>query len=173
VVDYARTFDLPAVVFRMSCIYGPHQQGNEDQGWVAHFLIRALEGRPLTIYGDGKQVRDVLYVDDLVNAMLLAQHNIGRLSGQAFNIGGGSANTLSLLELLEQIEALHGERPLVSFAETRPGDQRFYVSDIRAFMAATGWTPTVGVRPGIERLGGWLLEQKGRRLTRSVGELVQ
>jgi CDP-paratose 2-epimerase len=173
VVDYARTFDLPAVVFRMSCIYGPHQQGNEDQGWVAHFLIRALAGQPLTIYGDGKQVRDVLYVDDLVNAMLLAQHNIGRLSGQAFNIGGGPANTLSLLELLEQIEALHGERPLVSFAETRPGDQRFYVSDIRAFMAATGWTPTVDVQQGIERLGGWLLEQKGSRLARALGELVR
>ncbi|HYF63073.1 MAG TPA: NAD-dependent epimerase/dehydratase family protein [Herpetosiphonaceae bacterium] len=173
VIDYARTFDLPAVVFRMSCIYGPHQQGNEDQGWVAHFLIRALEGRPLTIYGDGKQVRDVLYVDDLVNAMLLAQHNIGRLSGQAFNIGGGAANTLSLLELLDQIGELHGERPLAGFAATRPGDQRFYVSDIRAFQAATGWTPTVGVREGIERLAAWVLESKGGALARAAGELAR
>jgi len=173
VIDYARTFDLPAVVFRMSCIYGPHQQGNEDQGWVAHFLIRALEGQPLTIYGDGKQVRDVLYVDDLVNAMLLAQHNVGRLSGQAFNIGGGPANTLSLLELLDQIAGLHGERPLAGFAETRPGDQRFYVSDIRAFMAATGWTPTVGVEQGIERLAGWVLEHTGVALARTAGELVR
>src|SRR5205807_203307 len=92
---------LAAVVFRMSCIYGPHQFGNEDQGWVAHFLIRARQGHTITIYGDGRQVRDVLYVEDLVNALTLAGSNAQRLRGQAFNIGGGPGNTLSLLELID------------------------------------------------------------------------
>src|SRR5207253_8024189 len=100
VLDYARTFGLPAVVFRMSCIYGLHQMGTEDQGWVAHFLIRAIEGKPLILYGDGLQVRDILFADDLVDAFLLAQANIHTLSGQAFNIGGGLGNTISLIELL-------------------------------------------------------------------------
>src|SRR4029450_5839093 len=99
VLDYARIYGLPAVVFRMSCVYGPHQRGTEDQGWVAHFLLRALAGEPLTVYGDGAQVRDVLHVTDLVDAMLLAQDEIDDLSGSAFNVGGGPANTLSLLEL--------------------------------------------------------------------------
>lgn len=174
VIDYARTFNLPATVFRMSCIYGPHQQGNEDQGWVAHFLIRAIEGQPLTIYGDGKQVRDVLFVSDLIDALLLAQDNIGQLAGQAFNIGGGPANTLSLLELLDDIARLHGERPLARFATTRPGDQRFYVSDVRAFGQLTGWRPTVDVQTGVERLYAWLLEARGRSALRhAVQELAQ
>src|SRR5207248_756250 len=106
VLDYARTFGLRTAVFRMSCIYGPHQFGNEDQGWVAHFLIRAMQGRPITIYGDGRQVRDILFVEDLVNAFLLAHEHIGDISGQAFNIGGGPANTISLLELLDLIAKL-------------------------------------------------------------------
>src|SRR5207237_1067787 len=89
VLDYARTFRLPAVVFHMSCIYGLHQLGNEDQGWVAHFLIRAIEDSPITIYGDGKQVRDILFVEDLVRAFLLAHKKMSRISGQSFNIGGG------------------------------------------------------------------------------------
>jgi CDP-paratose 2-epimerase len=164
VIDYARTFDLPALVFRMSCIYGPHQQGNEDQGWVAHFLIRALEGRPLTIYGDGKQVRDLLYASDLVDALLLGHAHMDSLAGRAFNIGGGPGNTLSLLELLDHIEELNGQRPLTDFSKTRPGDQCFYVSDVRAFGAATGWRPRVGVREGVERLYAWLREARGRTL---------
>src|SRR6185437_10730839 len=106
VLDYARSFHRPAAVFRMSCIYGPHQFGTEDQGWVAHFLIRALEGEPITLYGDGMQVRDVLFVDDLVDAFLLARKHMDRIYGQAFNIGGGPANTLSLLELVDLIGAL-------------------------------------------------------------------
>ena len=110
VLDYARTFGVPAAVFRMSCIYGLHQMGTEDQGWVAHFLIRAIEGKPIILYGDGMQVRDVLFVDDLVDAFLLAQANIHTLSGQAFNIGGGLGNTISLIELLEMIGALHGRK---------------------------------------------------------------
>ncbi|HEY0179086.1 MAG TPA: NAD-dependent epimerase/dehydratase family protein, partial [Dokdonella sp.] len=101
ILDYARSFGLPAVVLRMSCIYGPHQHGNEDQGWVAHFLIRALERRPITLYGDGRQVRDILFVDDLVDAMLACQRQIDALRGRAFNLGGGPRNTVSLLELLD------------------------------------------------------------------------
>jgi CDP-paratose 2-epimerase len=161
VLDYARTFGLPAVVFRMSCIYGLHQMGTEDQGWVAHFLIRAIEGKPLILYGDGLQVRDVLFVEDLVDAFLLAQQNIHTLSGQAFNIGGGLGNTISLIELLEIIGALHGEKPEVRMKDWRPGDQRYYVSDTRRFKAATGWAPKVNARSGVERLYQWLLESRG------------
>lgn len=158
VLDYARTFRIPAVVFHMSCIYGLHQFGNEDQGWVAHFLIRSISDLPLTIYGDGKQVRDVLFVDDLVDAFLLAHHNMRRLSGQSFNIGGGPANTVSLLELLDYIEELQGKRPEVRFADWRSADQRYYVSDIRKFSDATGWKPKINSREGIARLYRWLIE---------------
>jgi CDP-paratose 2-epimerase len=171
VLDYARTFDLPAVVFRMSCIYGLHQCGNEDQGWVAHFLIRTLEGEPITIYGDGKQVRDILFVDDLVDALLVAQARMPVLRGRAFNIGGSPANTISLLELIDLIATLHGERPLVRYAPWRPGDQRFYVSDTRAFAAATGWAPRTGVHKGLRKLYNWLVEARGvGALQRVAGE---
>ena len=159
--DYARTFGLPAVVFRMSCIYGLHQMGNEDQGWVAHFLIRALEGEPIVVYGDGMQVRDILFAEDLVDALLLAQANIDTLSGQAFNIGGGLGNTISLLELLELMEQLNGAKPAIRWEDWRPGDQRYYVSDTRKFKAATGWAPRVTARAGIERLFHWLAETRG------------
>jgi len=162
VLDYARTFGLPAVVFRMSCIYGPHQFGTEDQGWVAHFLIRAIQGQPITLYGDGMQVRDILYVEDLVDAFLLAQARMPALSGQAFNIGGGPSNTISLLELLKLIESLHGTKPRVRYEAWRPGDQRYYVSDIRKFAAATGWAPRVGVEEGGGALYRWLLREAGR-----------
>ncbi len=160
VLDYARTFGLRAAVFRMSCIYGPHQCGTEDQGWVAHFLIQALQDRPITLYGDGKQVRDVLFVEDLVDAFLLAEARIDELSGQAFNIGGGVENTTSLLELLARIDELHGSRPTVRWNDWRPGDQRYYVSDVSRFRAATGWTPAVGMRAGIARLYQWLREHR-------------
>jgi CDP-paratose 2-epimerase len=160
VLDYARTFGLPAVVFRMSCIYGPHQFGTEDQGWVAHFLIRALEGQPITLYGDGMQVRDVLYVEDLVDAFLLAQARMPELTGQAFNIGGGPANAISLIELLELIERLHGAKPRVRSEAWRPGDQRYYVSDTRKFAAATGWSPQVGVEVGVGELYRWLRRER-------------
>ncbi len=161
VLDYARTFGIPAVVFRMSCIYGLHQMGTEDQGWVAHFLIRALEGKPIIIYGDGMQVRDVLFIDDLVDAFLLAQANIHTLSGQAFNIGGGLGNTVSLKELIEMIGAIHGEKPVVRSEAWRAGDQRYYVSDTRKFKAATGWAPKVCIREGVEKLYRWLAETRG------------
>jgi len=156
VSDYARIYDLPTIVFRMSCIYGPHQFGTEDQGWVAHFLIRTLKNEPITLYGDGKQVRDILYVDDLVDAFLLAQANMATLAGQAFNIGGGPANTISLLELIDLIEKLHGRRPHLSFDQWRPGDQRYYVSDIRKFQQAANWTPRFNVKQGLRNLYEWL-----------------
>ncbi|HET8551135.1 MAG TPA: NAD-dependent epimerase/dehydratase family protein [Gammaproteobacteria bacterium] len=156
VLDYARCYGLPAVVFRMSCIYGPHQFGTEDQGWVAHFLIRARDGQPITIYGDGKQVRDVLFVDDLVAAFLFAEARIHDLAGSAFNIGGGVRNAISLLELLDLIGELDGGKPKLSFAGWRTGDQPYYVSDTARFSAATGWRPRVGYRDGIARLHAWL-----------------
>lgn len=157
VLDYARTFGLPAVVFHMSCIYGLHQFGTEDQGWVAHFLIRALKREPITIYGDGRQVRDVLFVDDLVDAFLLTLGEIQSLSGQAFNIGGGPGHTLSLLELLDLIAELREEKPEVKFSDWRPADQQYYVSDIRKFSQATGWVPRMGVKQGVQRLYQWLM----------------
>lgn len=160
ILDYARTFGLPAVVFRMSCIYGPHQFGTEDQGWVAHFLIQALEGHPITLYGDGRQVRDVLFVEDLVDAFLLAKKNIRTLAGQVFNIGGGPENTTSLLELIEEISELHGGQPRVEWGNWRPGDQRYYVSDFSKFQTATGWTPKVSTREGIELLYNWFCESR-------------
>lgn len=161
ILDYSRIYRIPAVVFRMSCIYGPHQFGNEDQGWVAHFVLRALNHRPIAIYGDGAQVRDILFIEDLLKAFLLAQANIERLSGRAFNIGGGPANTISLIELMRMLEALNrGTALRVAFEEWRSGDQRYYVSDYRAFQKATGWEPRVGVQAGIRRLHEWLDESR-------------
>jgi CDP-paratose 2-epimerase len=158
VIDYGRSFGLKTAVFRMSCIYGPHQYGTEDQGWVAHFLIRALRDQPITIYGDGKQVRDLLYVDDLVAALIAAHENIENLSGRAFNIGGGAANAISLLELLDLIEELQGTSARVKFGAWRTGDQRYYVSDHSSFTRTTGWRPRVPVLDGIARLHRWLRE---------------
>jgi CDP-paratose 2-epimerase len=156
VLDYARSFGLPTAVFRMSCIYGPHQFGTEDQGWVAHFLLRGLNGLPITIYGDGKQVRDILVVEDLVDALLLAQARMDDISGQAFNIGGGPDNTVSLLELLDLMSELDAPASRVDFAAWRTGDQRYYVSDYGKFKKSTGWTPKVSVHDGIQKLLNWL-----------------
>ncbi|HEX3431275.1 MAG TPA: NAD-dependent epimerase/dehydratase family protein [Rhizomicrobium sp.] len=156
VVDYARIYGLKTVVFRMSCLYGPHQYGTEDQGWVAHFLLSALRRLPISIYGDGYQVRDVLYVDDAVAAYLLALDNIDALSGNAFNLGGGTANTLSLRELLDQIARLQGASPEVSYHSWRPGDQPWYVSNTRAFSDVSGWQARTGISQGLESLHAWL-----------------
>ena len=156
VLDYAKTFGLPAVVFRMSCIYGPHQHGTEDQGWVAHFLLRALAGDTVTVYGDGAQVRDILHASDLVDALLRVHADADRVAGTAFNVGGGPENTISLLELLDLIDAIAGERPGVAFENERAGDQRWYVSDTTRLRATTGWRPLVGVEEGIASLHRWL-----------------
>jgi CDP-paratose 2-epimerase len=172
VLDYARVFGLRAVVFRMSCIYGPLQRGNEDQGWVAHFLRQALAGQPITIYGDGRQVRDLLFVDDLCAAMWTAQLEIDRLSGRAFNIGGGPDNATSLLELLALAERLSGRRPTLQMSQWRPADQRYYVSDVGAFGGECGWRPQVGIEAGIERLLRALLPAPGPAVARRVAGAV-
>jgi CDP-paratose 2-epimerase len=156
VLDYAHVFHLRTCVFRMSCLYGPHQYGTEDQGWVAHFLISAVEGRPIAIYGDGYQVRDVLYVEDAVRAYLLALDNIDLVSGNAFNLGGGAANALSLRELLRGIGELKGRTPVVSYHPWRPGDQLWYVSDTSELTRALGWRAEVDVSEGLAKLAAWV-----------------
>lgn len=156
VLDYARTYGIPAVVFRMSCIYGPHQFGTEDQGWVAHFLIQSMKGLPLTLYGDGCQVRDILYVDDLVDAMMLAHAHMDGLSGRAFNMGGGVDNSTSLLEIMEHIERLTEGRCRYDFSDWRLGDQKYYVTDTRLFRELTGWRPRYTVEEGLARLHQWV-----------------
>jgi len=171
VLDYARSFRLPAAVFRMSCIYGPHQFGTEDQGWVAHFLIRSLQGKPITIYGDGKQVRDVLFIDDLVRAFLLAQEHMPSISGQAFNIGGGARKSVSLLELLDLMSEVEGKAPDVRFGQWRTADQLYYVSDTRKFKAATGWTPQVSLPDGVRRLYEWLRQSRQQSAQPSIEEV--
>jgi CDP-paratose 2-epimerase len=156
VLDYAKSYGLRATVFRMSCIYGPHQCGNEDQGWVAHFALSAIAGEPITLYGDGRQVRDVLYVDDLVEAFLRAREGIDALAGSAFNMGGGPSQAVSLLDVIERIESLRGQPLEVRFGPWRTGDQRYYVTDASRFQRATGWSPRIDPAEGIERLHAWL-----------------
>ena len=160
VLDYAHTFGLPAVVFRMSCIYGPHQFGTEDQGWVAHFLLRILRGEPVTVYGDGRQVRDILFVGDLIDAMLAAREALPAIAGQAFNIGGGPSNTISLVELMEEAAHLTGRQTVCMFAPWRAADQRYYVSDTHKFEQRTGWKPVVDVAKGLSELLAWLEEHR-------------
>ncbi|GAC1648322.1 MAG: GDP-mannose 4,6-dehydratase [Acidobacteriaceae bacterium] len=143
--DYSRIFDLPSVVFRMSCIAGERQFGNEDQGWVAHFLYSVLNRKPLIIYGDGHQVRDVLYVQDLVSAFEAARTNLSTTAGEIYNVGGGPANTTSLLELIASIETLTRRKAQYTFDEARPGDQVIYVSDVRKLTRDTGWSPQTSV----------------------------
>ena len=156
VLDYARSFDLPAAVMRMSCIYGPRQMGTEDQGWVAHFLIRALRGEAITIFGDGKQVRDILYVDDAVNAYLAAWRNIERVKGRAFNLGGGPANAVSLRTLIAFIEGRLGRPVETRYEAWRPGDQRYYVSNAQAAEHELGLRQPLPWREGVARLIDWL-----------------
>jgi len=156
VLDYARIYGLKTVVFRQSCIYGPRQFGMEDQGWLAWFSIRAFQQKPVTIYGDGKQVRDVLYVRDLVEAYDAAVRNIGTTAGRAYNVGGGPCNTLSLLELVELLNRRFS-RPLeCSFEGWRPGDQPVFVSDISRAHQDFGWYPGTGVRKGLGLLLEWI-----------------
>jgi CDP-paratose 2-epimerase len=159
VLDYARVFGLPAVVFRMSCIYGPHQHGTEDQGWVAHFLLRARGEEPITIYGDGRQVRDVLFAGDLVEAMLGAVARIEDLAGRAFNVGGGVQSAISLLELAQRLAVVLGREPRLEFGPWRAADQRYYVSDTSALAHAIGWRPQVGIDEGLRRMLAALRER--------------
>jgi CDP-paratose 2-epimerase len=155
--DYHRIYGLPTVVFRMSCIYGPRQFGNEDQGWVAHFIISSQTGRPLCIYGDGKQVRDVLFIDDLVRAFKTAAQKIDVTAGQVFNIGGGPGNSLSVWYEFGRILAeLNGETIPVAFSDWRPGDQPCYISDIRKAERVMGWRPHVDRETGVRKLWDWV-----------------
>jgi CDP-paratose 2-epimerase len=161
VLDYARSFGMRAAVFRMSCIYGQRQQGTEDQGWVAHFLIRALQGEPITLFGDGEQVRDICDVADTCDAYLAALAQIDRVSGRAFNWGGGPGNAVSLLTLLEEVGVILGRSPRITFADWRPGDQRWFVADTRAADAALGLTPRKPWRQGVRDLLDWLAAERG------------
>ncbi len=150
--DYARIYDLPTVVFRMSCIAGPRQFGNEDQGWVAHFLYSALAGKPITIYGNGLQVRDVLHVHDLVEAMQVARAHSKKTSGQVFNVGGGLKRTASVQEMLASIQLLTGVMPRTQHAQTRPGDQPLYISDTSKLESFTGWRARRSIADTLESI---------------------
>ena len=159
--DYARMYGLATVVFRQSCIFGQRQFGVEDQGWIAWFIIAALAGKPITIYGNGKQVRDVLFVSDLLNAYDTAIEQIAISAGQVYNIGGGIKNTLSVwLEFAPLLERLMGKTIAVQWGDWRPGDQLIYVSDIRKAQENLNWKPDVNVQEGIEKLYHWVLDNQ-------------
>jgi CDP-paratose 2-epimerase len=136
----------------MSCIAGARQFGNEDQGWVAHFLYSALRGTPVTIYGNGKQVRDVLCVDDLVRAMDAARQLPASPGGRIYNIGGGPDNTVSLLELMEKVEHMTGRRFDATYDDPRPGDQLYYVTNYSKFQRDTGWKPEISPEGTLQRI---------------------
>jgi CDP-paratose 2-epimerase len=159
-LDYLKSFTIPTAVLRMSCIYGPRQFGTEDQGWVAHFLIRALSGAPISIYGDGRQVRDILFVDDAVAAYRAVLDNIDRVSGQAFNLGGGPGNAVSLLDVLQAIETLTGQRLETAFGDWRAGDQLYFVADTRKLETNVGWRARMGWKDGLRALGNWLVDNR-------------
>lgn len=158
VLDYAHSFGIRATVFRMSCIYGLYQFGSEDQGWVAHFVRQAMKGDPITIYGDGKQVRDLLFVSDLVRAMRLAQENMNACAGEVFNLGGGIENSTSLLELIAQLRLLVGSSVSVEWGPERLADQRWYVANTAKIRKALGWRPSTGIRQGLTALYEWYLK---------------
>jgi|SRR5690349_16935043 len=159
--DYARVYGLRCAVLRMSCIYGPRQFGSEDQGWIAHFMRRAIAGLPITLFGDGLQVRDALHINDAVAAWLAVLDHIETAAGRVFNLGGGPRNAISLLELLTLIERLRGECPIVTFKPWRPGDQPWYVSNTDAISSLTGWQPRTSLPDGLLTLQEWLEKRFG------------
>lgn len=156
--DYARIYGLKTVVLRQSCIYGYRQFGVEDQGWVAWFTIRSVQDAPVTIYGDGCQVRDVLFIEDLIDAYTTAIARIDIAAGRVYNVGGGPGNALSLRELVSRLEVLNGRSLKVGYGDWRPGDQRVFVADIRRINRELGWAPKIGVEQGLGRLHGWVKE---------------
>jgi CDP-paratose 2-epimerase len=159
--DYARIYGLPTLVMRQSCIYGPRQFGVEDQGWVAWMIIAAVTGRPLTIYGDGKQIRDILNVDDLLNAYDAGIDRIAAVKGKVYNLGGGPANTMSIwTEFGPLLEKMLGKPVPVQRSDWRPGDQKVFVADIRKAERDLGWKPKVGVSEGVGMLFEWVKENK-------------
>jgi CDP-paratose 2-epimerase len=160
VTDYGRIYGFDTVVFRQSCIYGRYQFGVEDQGWVAWFAIAAVSGRDITIYGDGKQVRDILYVDDLTSLYAAAIEHPECVSGKAYNVGGGPSNTLSLLELLAIFDKEYALRPRISYSEVRAGDQYIFVADVSRIADDIGWRPTTSPEPGISKMMNWIGENR-------------
>lgn len=165
--DYHRIFGIPTVVMRQSCIYGPRQFGQEDQGWLAWFIIASLLEKPITIYGNGKQVRDVLYIDDLVDAYLLAINKSEKVAGKIFNIGGGPQNSISVWEEFGPLlQNLMGKKIKVIKKVQRPGDQPFYISDIRLIKKELGWKPKVSPKVGVKKLYDWVI--KNRNLIESA-----
>jgi CDP-paratose 2-epimerase len=160
-LDFARIYQIPATSFRQSCVYGPRQFGVEDQGWLAWFVIASLLGRNITIFGDGKQARDVLHVDDLVRAYEAAIRSPDKVAGQAFNVGGGPDQVLSLLDLIEILEHRLSRRIPVQWDDWRPGDQLIYVSDIRKLHQTLDWKPEIGVSAGIGSLISWAMQERG------------
>ena len=156
--DYARIYGMPTVVFRMSCIYGRRQFGTEDQGWVAHFARALFGAEPITIYGDGHQVRDILWIEDLVDAMREAMRRIDTVSGQVFNIGGGAENAVSVRTVIDRLREITGAEVPIHTADWRPGDQRVYVSDTSKAQRLLGWAPRTSWRTGLEKLVAWLHE---------------
>ncbi|NQU29909.1 MAG: NAD-dependent epimerase/dehydratase family protein, partial [Anaerolineae bacterium] len=157
----ARIYGLRSVVLRQSCIYGPRQFGIEDQGWLAWFIIAAVTGRPITIYGDGKQVRDVLHVDDLLDAYDAAIKRIDVVAGKVYNLGGGPENVISVYaEFFPMLEKLLGRKIPVARDDWRPGDQHVFYADIRAAESALGWWPQIGVEEGIQKLFDWVMKNR-------------
>ncbi len=154
--DYSRIYGLRSVVLRMSCIYGTRQFGNEDQGWVAHFCIQAALGRPISIYGDGYQVRDVLFVQDVIDAYLESVKRVDQVGGQIFNIGGGPGNVISLRDLIDTLQNKLDRKIPTTFGDWRPGDQKVYVSDIRKAERLLGWRPRVSWNEGVSKLLTWI-----------------
>jgi len=159
-IDYARIYGLKTVTFRQSCIYGTRQFGIEDQGWVAWFTIASVLGKPITIYGDGKQIRDVLHVGDLVRVYEAAFAHRNRVTGQAFNIGGGPDNTLSLRELIAQLEQTLGNKIPLKWGDWRPGDQPVFVCNVTKAEKLLGWRPSTGVREGVDELIDWTRDNR-------------
>jgi len=159
--DYSRIYGFPTVVFRQSCIYGPRQFGIEDQGWVAWFIIAAVLGKPISIYGDGKQVRDILHIDDLIDVYDLAISTVKTTGGNIYNIGGGPNNAIAIWrEFGPILEKIHGQSIPVSYGDWRPGDQKIYISDIAKAKKDLGWSPKIGVEQGIKDLYDWVKQNK-------------
>ena len=161
ILDYSKIYGIKTVNFRQSCIYGPRQFGVEDQGWVAHFIIASVLKKKITIYGDGKQVRDILYIDDLIDAFIKVYRNINKTNGKSYNIGGGKYNSVSLLEFIDLLEDSSNKKVKSKFRGWRPADQRIYISDIRLAKKDFDWTPKVDIKKGINLLFKWIKENKG------------
>lgn len=158
VLDYGKVYDFPTVVLRMSCIYGTRQFGIEEQGWLSHFTLSILRNEPITIYGDGTQVRDVLFIDDYVALLKLLVENKDKVKGEAFNVGGGSKNAISVKEAIEKISEDLGLPADITYADWRKSDQKYYVSNISKITKAVGWSPKISVYEGLNKLEEWSKE---------------